>query len=83
MSISSLEARVADPVVEAAALQRIVQLAGAVGREHHDRTARSLDRADLGNRDLEIREELQEKGLELVVGAIDLVDKQHGVARRP
>ena len=33
----ALEAGVVDPVVEAASLERVVQLAGAVGGEHHER----------------------------------------------
>ena len=38
------------------------------------------DRAELGNRDLELREQLEQVALELLVGAVDLVDQQH---RRP
>ena len=33
----ALEVGVLDPVVEAATLQRVVHVAGAVGREHDDR----------------------------------------------
>ena len=36
--------------------------------------------AELGNRDLELREQLEQVPFELFVGAIDLVDQQH---RRP
>ena len=36
-----------------------------------------LDRADLGDRDLEVREHLEKEGLELLVGPVDLVDQQH------
>src|SRR3954463_9235732 len=36
-----------------------------------------LDRAELRDRDLEVRQELEQERLELVVGAVDLVDQQH------
>ena len=42
--------RVADPVVQAAPLQRVVQLAGAVRGEHDERRALGPDRADLRDR---------------------------------
>src|ERR1700730_10163870 len=35
------------------------------------------NRPEFGDRDLEIREQLQQKRLELIVGAVDLVDQQH------
>ena len=37
----------------------------------------SLDGAELGNRDLEVGQEFEQEGLELVVGAIDFIDQQH------
>ena len=37
--------------------------------------AARLDRAELGDRDLEVGEELEQERLELVVGAVDLVDR--------
>ena len=37
--------------------------------------------AELGNRDLEFREQLEQESLELLVGAIDLVDQQDGRTR--
>src|SRR5271165_6508544 len=75
--------RVADPVVEAASLQRVVQLPGPVGGEHHERRALRLDRADLGDADLEVRQHLEQEGLELVVGPVDLVDQQYGPIAGP
>jgi hypothetical protein len=67
-------------VIEAAPAQGIGELAGAIGGEHHvwDRTGR--DGAELGNTDLKIRKQLQQKRLEFFVRAIDLIDEQH---RRP
>jgi hypothetical protein len=54
-----------------------VELARAVGGEDDRRAPGRLDGADLGDRDLEVRQHLEQEGLELVVGAIDLVDEQH------
>src|SRR6185312_14776634 len=69
--------RVVDPVVQAAALQRVVELAGAVRGEDDERTLLGADRlAELGDRHLEVRQELEQERLELVVGAVDLVDEQ-------
>src|SRR5919199_3784317 len=69
--------RVVDPVVQAAALQRVVQLAGAVRGQDDDRPLTRADRlAELGDRHLEVGEDLEQEGLELVVGAVDLVDEQ-------
>ena len=82
----ALAARVVDPVVEAAALERVVELAGAVRGHDHGRAPGRLDRAQLRDRDLEVGEQLEQEGLELVVGAVDLVDQQHdraGDARAP
>ena len=73
----ALERRVRDPVEQAAALERVVQLARAVGGEDDRRAPARRDRPDLRDRDLEVREDLEQEGLELVVGAVDLVDEQH------
>ena len=73
-----LEAGVLDVEVEAAALEGVVDLPGAVGGQDGDRRAFGSDRAELGDRDGEVREDLQQKCLELVVGAVHLVYEQHG-----
>ena len=75
-----LERRVLDPLIQAAPLQRVVDLARAVRREDHQRRLGRAHGAELGNRDLELGEQLEQIALELFVGAIDLVDQQH---RRP
>ena len=77
--------RVVDPVVQAAALERVVDLARPVRREHDARRLRGADRADLGHGDLEVGQDLEQVGLELLVGAVDLVDQQDrgGTRRRP
>ena len=54
-----------------------MQLARAVGGDDHGRACAGPDRADLGDRHLEVREQLEQEGLELVVGAVELVDQQH------
>jgi hypothetical protein len=53
-----------------------VQLARAVGGEHDERALPGGDRPQLGDGDLEVREQLEQEGLELVVGPVDLVDEQ-------
>ena len=65
-----------DVVVEAAPAQRVGELARAVRGEHDARDRRRFDRAELGNGDLEVGQELEQEGLEFLVGAVDLVDQQ-------
>jgi hypothetical protein len=63
-------------VVDAAPAQGVVELARAVRGEDHERALGGPDRPDLGDRHLEVGEELEQERLELVVGAVDLVDEQ-------
>ena len=65
-------------MIEAPALQRIVDLTRAVGGDHDERHLACLDGADLRNRDLEVGEQLEQERLELFVRPVDLVDQQHG-----
>ena len=65
-----------NPVIQAAPLQRVVELAGAVRCDDDDRRNRGADRAELGDGDLEVGQQLEEKALELLVRAIELVDEQ-------
>src|SRR5947208_12335464 len=67
-------------MVEAAPLQGVVDLAGAVGGDDHDRRLRRLDGAEFRNGDLEIRQHLKQIGLEWLVRAVELVDQQDGCA---
>ena len=69
-------ARVIDPVIKAAPLQRVVDFARAVRGDDDDRRRGRADRADLGDRHLEIGKQLQKIGLERLVGAVELVDQQ-------
>ncbi len=65
------------PVIETATLERVVEIAGAVGRDHDDRRGRGGDGAEFGDGHTRVGEELEQERLELVVGAIELVDQQH------
>ena len=76
----ALRRRVVDPLVQAAALDRVVQVARAVGGQHDHRRVRRADRAELRDRHRGLGEQLEQERLEVVVGAVDLVDQQH---RRP
>src|SRR5262245_26050022 len=71
-----LERRVTDPVEETSALERVVELTRAIRGEDDGRAASRSNRPDLRNRDLEVGQDLEQERLELVVGAVDLVDQQ-------
>src|SRR5579872_28787 len=75
-----LERRVVDPEVQATAAQCVAQLARAVAGEHHVRNLSRPNRPDLGDAHLKVREDLEQKRLELLVRAVHLVDQQHGRA---
>ena len=77
IATSRSSVRVVDPVVEAPALEGVVQLAGAVGGQHHDRRLLGRDRADLRDRHRGVGEHLEQEGLELLVGPVQLVHQQH------
>src|SRR5258707_10947626 len=64
-------------MIEAAAAQRVGQLAGAVRGQHHMRYRGRRNRSELRDRDLKIRQQFEQERLELVVGTVDLVDQQH------
>jgi hypothetical protein len=72
------DVRMVEPQVEAAALERVVHLAGAVRGEHDDRRDGGPHLAQLGDRHGVLGEHLEEEGLELVVRPVDLVDEQDG-----
>src|SRR6185369_6343265 len=79
-AIFLLEVGIRNPAVDAAALQRVMHLARAVRRDHHDRRLGGADGAELGDGHLKVRQELQQVALELLIRAIDFVDEQN---RRP
>ncbi len=72
----AVEFRVLDPMVEAPTFERVVHVTGAVRRQHHQRWCLGAEHAELGHRDLEVGEHLEEVGLELVVGPVDFVDQE-------
>src|SRR4051812_9569264 len=72
----TLELWVIEPEIEAASLQRLGQLTRVVRGEDHNRHRRRRYLAQLGDRDLEVGQELEEHRLELLVGLVDLVDQQ-------
>src|SRR5580704_4989476 len=68
--------RVGDPVVQAPALERVVQVPGPVRGQHGDRGQLGLLGAEFGDRDRRLGQQLEQEGLELVVGPVNLVDEQ-------
>src|SRR5215218_4521883 len=70
-------------MVEAAALEGVVDLPGAVGGQYGHRRPIGHDGAELGDGDGEVREDLEEESFELVVGAVHLVNEQDGRHRPP
>ena len=69
--------RVVEERVEAAPAERVGHLARGVRREDDERRMLGLDRAELGDGDLIVGEDLEQERLELRIGAVDLVDQQH------
>ena len=67
-------------MIEAAPLERVVDLPGAIGRDDHDRRMRGFHGAELRDRHLEIGQHFEQERFERFVGAVELVDEQH---RRP
>src|SRR5215203_1787070 len=64
-------------MVETAALEGVMDLSGAVGGQDGYRRTFGHNGAELGDRDGEVREDLEEKCFELVVGAVHLIYEQH------
>src|SRR5215475_15433528 len=70
-----------DMKMQAAPLQRIAEIAFAVGSEDYGRRHGGGDRTEFGNADLEIGEDFQEQRFELRVRLVDLIDQQHTALR--
>ena len=83
ISTSRSASRVVDPVVEAAALERVVQIARAVGGEDDDRRDAPRGSCRARDRHRRLGEQLEQERLEVVVGAVELVDEQHRRAAGP
>ena len=77
----TLEVGMGHPVVQAAPLQGVVDVPGPVGGDDHPWRDESPERAELGHGHGVLGEDLEQEGLELVVGPVDLVDEQD--RRRP
>ena len=67
----------ADVQMQAAALQRVAEIAFAVRGQDHGRRRDRDDGAEFRNRDLEIAEDFQQQRFELGVRLVDFVDQQH------
>ena len=62
---------------QAPAFERLGQLTGGVGGQHHERRAGGGDGAQFGDGDGEVAEDLQQQALDLDIGLVGLVDQQH------
>src|SRR4029077_6497637 len=71
----------ADVKVQAAPLEGIAEIAFAVGGQDHGWRRDGGHRAELGNRDLETREDFQQQRFELGIRLVDLVDQEHAAGR--
>ena len=58
-----------------------MHLARPIRREDDERRLARAHGAELGDRDLKFREQFEQISFELLVGAIDLVDEEHGRTR--
>src|SRR5207245_10678169 len=65
------------PILEATAFESVMNFPRPVGREKDVGPVLRGNGAELGNGDLKIRQHLEQKSLELHVGAIDLVDQKY------
>ena len=82
MRTSSSSLGIVDPEMQAASLERVAHLAGIVRGQEDQRLGRRLDRADLGNRDLEVRQDLEQERLEFRIRLVDFVDQKQASASR-
>ena len=55
-----------------------MHLARAVGRNHDDRRPVRTNRPELGNAQLIVRKQLEQKRFKRLISTVDLVDEQHG-----
>src|SRR5262249_23508174 len=67
-----------DPEVQTAAFQRVMNLARSVRRQDHERRGSGSGSAEVRGRDLVVGKELEQEALELLLGAVDLLDEEHG-----
>ena len=67
---------VVDEEMQTAPLERVAQITGVVAGDDHRRRVLGPERAELRHRHLELAQDLQQKGLELLLRPVDLVDQQ-------
>src|SRR5581483_4295089 len=79
----AFEIGVVDPVVDAAPLERVVQVARPVRGHDDDRRHLGGEGTELRDGHRVVREDLEQKRFELVVGAVDFVHEQDGRRARP
>src|SRR5579885_304172 len=65
-----------DEQMKTTTAERLRELAGAIRGQHHRGMLARPDGAELRDADLEIGEQLEQEGLELLVGLVHLVDQQ-------
>ncbi len=67
-----------DPMIQAAAPDRVMHFPRTVRRHYHHRRDLRPDRAKFRNADLKVGQNLQQEGFERLIGAVEFVDQQHG-----
>src|SRR6266404_3984453 len=67
--------------MEASALERIAEVALAVGGQYHRRLHNRHHGSEFGDTDLIIRQDFEQQRFEFGVRLVDLVDKQHAAPR--
>src|SRR2546421_320312 len=73
----ALEVGIVEVQIEAAALQRLRELACVVRGHHDQRPLLAGDRAQLRDRHLEVRQHLEQERFRLDLDPVDLVDEEH------
>ena len=67
--------------VQAAALEGVAEVARVIRGQHDQRRYDRRVRSEFGDRDRVVRENLEQKSLELLIRLVDLVDEQHRALR--
>ena len=73
-----LNCRIADKEIEAASLERLRKLARVVRGQKDERAMHGGQSAQFRHADLKVTQYFKQKGFKLSIGAVDLVDQQHG-----
>lgn len=66
--------------IEASTFQGVGEVAGAIRGKDDDGALAGLDRSQLGNRYLELSEDLEKEGFEFLVRLVHLINEEHGRA---